>query len=296
MEWIQAKQILIKNKKPESWFGFDYTMNLYKGCCHGCIYCDSRSFCYRIDHFDTVRAKQNAIEILNRELRLKKEKGIVGMGSMSDPYNPFENEIKLTHNSLKLLDYYGFGVGINTKSDQVIHDLDLLKSIHQKNVAVVNMTITTADDELAKKIEPYAPVPSQRFEAVKACKKEGLIVGILMTPVLPFLTDSKENLLSIIQKAHDCHADYILTYMGMTLRENQRDYYYQKLDEMFSGLSFQYKKVFNNRYHCETPLWKENYALFKKECEKYHILYDMDDIVQLIRQRKKPLEQLTLFE
>lgn len=296
MEWIETKTILTKNKDYHEWFGFDYTVNLYKGCCHGCIYCDSRSQCYRIDHFDVVRAKKDCIEILNKEMRNRKNKGIIGMGAMSDPYNPFESEERLTRHALQLIDYYGFGAGITTKSDGVLEDIDLLKKIHEKNVAVVNVTITTADDECAKKIEPNVSLSSKRFEVVRKCKEAGLICGILMNPVLPFITDSKENIQAIVQKASECHADYIMTYMGVTLRENQRIYFYDKLDEIYPGLSFQYKRVYNNRYHCESLKWKENYDFFKKECDKYGILYEMDKIVALIRSHKKEVEQLSLFE
>lgn len=164
MVYIDAKQILLKNLKPESWFGFDYNMNLYKGCSHGCIYCDSRSQCYRIENFDTVRAKKNAIIILNKELKNKKKKAIVGMGSMSDPYNPVEKNEMLTRDALKLIQRYGFGVGINTKSDLVLRDLDLLKAIHENYCCVVNVTITTPYDELSSKIEPHVCQSSSRFE------------------------------------------------------------------------------------------------------------------------------------
>lgn len=296
MEWIEAKSILSKSKNSNEWFGFDYNINLYKGCSHGCIYCDSRSQCYRIDHFDVVRGKKNAIEILNKELRNKKKKGIIGMGSMSDPYNPFEKEERLTRNALLLTEYYGFGIGITTKSDLILEDLDILKRIHDQSVAVVNVTITTASDECSSKIEPHAPSSSRRFEVVKECKKAGLICGIIMNPVLPFITDDWRNIQEIIEKAYESGADYILTYMGVTLRENQRDYYYQKLDELYPGLSYQYQRVYGNRYHCESLKWRENYELFKKECKQKEILYQMEDIIHLIYARKKEIQQLTLFE
>lgn len=296
MQWIDTKQVLMKTSSPEEWFGFDYTINLYKGCMHGCIYCDSRSQCYRIDHFDIVRGKKDSHLILSNELKGKKKKGIIGMGSMSDPYNGFEKEEKLTREALKRIAYYGFGVGINTKSDLVLRDLDILIQIHKKYTSVINVTITTADDDCAKKIEPYAPSSTKRFEVVRKCKEAGLISGILMTPVLPFITDSKENIQSIIEKAAISHADYIVTYMGVTLRQNQRDYYYEKLDELFPGLSYQYQRVFQNRYHCETPLWRENWEFFKQECQKHGILYEMDDIVKLIASHKQEIKQLSFFD
>lgn len=296
MEFVDTKMILYKNSKPEEWFGFDYTMNLYRGCCHGCIYCDSRSQCYRIDRFDEVRAKKDAISILNKQLRNKKKKGIIGMGSMSDPYNPFEKDEQLTRESLKLIHRYGFGVGIVTKSDLILRDLDILKAIHQHSQVVVNITITTSDDTIASKIEPYVASSTKRFEIVSQCKKAGLICGILMNPVLPYITDDMEQLKAFIKKAIECKADYILTYMGVTLRENQREYYYKKLDELFPGLSYQYRRIYNNRYHCETLKWKENYEYLKRECEKHGILYEMDEIVKLIQSNKKEIKQLSFFD
>lgn len=296
MEWIPASTILSKSKHPEEWFGFDYNVNLYKGCSHGCIYCDSRSQCYRIDRFDVVRGKQRAIEILNQELRSKRKKGIIGMGAMSDPYNPCEKEARLTREALKVIERYGFGVGLCTKSADVVEDLALLKKIQDQQVAVVNITITTAFDACASKIEPHVSTSSQRFEAVKACKEAGIICGILMNPVLPFITDNPENIKRLVARAHECHADYIMTYMGVTLRENQRDYYYRKLDEHYPGLSYQYQRIYGNRYHCESLKWRENYALFKNECKKNGLLYQMEDIVAFIRSQKKEWQQISLFD
>lgn len=296
MEWIEVKTLLSKNKRPEEWFGFDYNLNLYKGCCHGCIYCDSRSQCYRIDHFDVVRGKKDTALILEKELRHKRKKGIIGMGAMSDPYNPFEKEARLTRGALTLIERYGFGVGITTKSDLILEDLEHLKKIHENMTAVVNFTITSASDECSLKIEPHISVSSKRFEAVRRCKEAGLICGIIMNPVLPFITDSKENILKMIDMADQCHVDYIMTYMGVTLRQNQRDYYYKKLDELYPGLSYQYQRIYGNRYHCESLKWRENYEILKKECQKRKILYQMEDIVDLITSHKKEMSQLSLFD
>lgn len=295
MEWIDAKQLLMKAKQPSEWFGFEYVLNLYKGCCHGCIYCDSRSNCYRIENFDQIRAKKNSTALLMSELKNKKKKGIIGMGAMSDPYNPFEKNEKITRNALKVILANGFGVGICTKSELVMRDLDLLSEIHSRKRAVVNITITCAEDDLSKMIEPNVAPSSKRFEAVAACKKAGIICGILMNPVLPFITDTKENIRSVIEKAHACHADYIYTYMSVTLRQNQRVYYYEKLDELFPGLSYQYKRIYGNRYHCESLKWRENYEFFKQECEKRGILYRMEDIICLIEKENQKVEQMSFF-
>lgn len=296
MKTIEAKMILTKTQPSMDWFNFDYTMNLYKGCCHGCIYCDSRSRCYRIDHFDTVRVKENALVILNRELKGKKKKGIVGIGAMSDTYNPFEKELELTRQALKLIEYYGFGVVVTTKSDLVIRDIDLLKAINEKQSVCVNLTITTIDDELCKKIEPHAPVSSLRFEAIRQCSEAGLFTGILMNPVLPFISDTEENIRGIVSKASECGARFIYTFMGVTLRENQRDYYYQQLTRLFPGLKDKYEQVYKNRYHCESIYWRQLYAVFKEECEKHGILYKMEDIIQAYQKEQVSIEQTSLFD
>lgn len=296
MKTIEAKMILTKTLPSEDWFLYDYTMNLYKGCCHGCIYCDSRSRCYRIENFDSVRAKENAITILNRELKGKKKKGIIGIGAMSDTYNPFENELKLTRQALKLIHYYGFGVVVTTKSDLVVRDIDLLCEIQRKQSVCVNLTITTIDDELCRKIEPYAPLSSARFEAIRKCSEAGIFTGIIMNPVLPFITDTEENIRGIVRKASECGARFIYTFMGVTLRENQRDYYYQQLSKHFPGLRARYEQVYKNRYHCESLYWRQLYAVFKEECERYGILYKMDDIIAAYQKEGMFVEQASLFD
>ena len=165
MDYISAKTMLIPTKN-KTWFGTDYTMNIYKGCMHGCIYCDSRSDCYHIDHFDTVRAKENALLLIRNELRRKVKPGVICTGAMSDPYNPFESELCLTRHALELIEAYEFGVAIATKSDLITRDIDVLGGIQTKAPVICKITLTTLDDALAKKIEPYAPSPSRRLEAL----------------------------------------------------------------------------------------------------------------------------------
>lgn len=165
MQEVEAKGIMSAIKHGNMWFGADYNMNLYRGCCHGCIYCDSRSSCYQVDHFDTVRKKKNAIAILNRELQSKKKKGVIGIGAMSDAYNPFEKEEQLTREALKLIAHYQFGVSLETKSDLIVRDIDLFQQIHKNASAIVKVTITCADDALSKEVEPNVCVSSKRFAA-----------------------------------------------------------------------------------------------------------------------------------
>ena len=173
MESIPAKTIVTKNKSTK-WFGMDYTMNIYKGCNHGCIYCDSRSSCYGINQFDTVRIKEDALRVIRDDLRRKVKKGVIGMGSMSDPYNPYEKKLSLTRHALELIDAFDFGVGIATKSDLITRDMDILSGIQEHSPVICKITITTCDDELSKKIEPQAPVSSKRFETVGKLREQGI--------------------------------------------------------------------------------------------------------------------------
>lgn len=293
MEFIKAKSILSKVKYGNEWYGVDYNMNLYRGCSHRCIYCDSRSHCYHIDHFDIVCGKENALSILEQELSKKREKGVVGIGSMSDTYNPKELQYELTRGALKLISKYGFGVSIDTKSDFILRDIDLLKEINSKNNVIIKFTITTSKDELSKKLEPNVCVSSKRFQAMKELSDNGIFVGVMMNPVLPFITDNEEDIKELVRLAYLNGAKFIHTYMGMTLRENQRDYYFHKLDQNFQGLKEKYIQYYGNKYHCIVPNYKNIYQVFIDECNKYGLLYDMNDIIKAYK--KEINEQMVLF-
>ena len=295
MEFVKAKTILSKVKYGDTWYGVDYNMNLYRGCPHGCIYCDSRSNCYHIDNFDIPKGKENALQILEQELSKKRDRGVVGIGSMSDTYNPFEKEYEITRGALKLLSKYNFGVSIDTKSDLILRDIDLLKEINSKNNVIIKITITTPHDELSKIIEPHVCVSSKRFEAIKKLNEEGVFAGIMMNPILPFITDSEEDIKLLVKKAHESGAKFIQTFMGMTLRENQRDYYYEKLDKHFKGLKGKYIKYYGESYNCPVPNYKGLYKIFTSECDKYGILYNMKDIIKAYKKSIKESEQLSLF-
>ena len=295
MEFIKTKTILTKVKYGNEWYGVDYNMNLYRGCNHGCIYCDSRSNCYHIDNFDKPRGKENALLILEKELSKKKEKGIVGIGSMSDTYNPFEEKYELTRGTLKLISKYGFGVSIDTKSDLILRDLDLLKEINSKNNVIIKFTITTPNDNLSKIIEPNVCTSSKRLEAIKTLTSNGIYTGIMLNPVLPFITDKEEDIKELVKLAYESGAKFIHTYMGMTLRENQRDYYFEKLDKYFPGIKDKYIKYYGGRYSCLPPNYKKLYEIFTKECDKYGILYRMDEIIKAYKKDIQHNEQISLF-
>lgn len=295
MEFIETKTILTKVKYGSEWYGIDYNMNLYRGCPHRCIYCDSRSNCYHIDNFDIVRGKVNALSILEQELSKKREKGVVGIGSMSDTYNPKEKQYEQTRGALKLISKYGFGVSIDTKSDLILRDFDLLKEINSKNNVIIKFTITTPNDELSRIIEPNVCVSSKRFQAIKELSDNGIFVGIMINPVLPFITDNEEDIKELVRLAYLNGAKFIHTFMGMTLRENQRDYYLDKLKQSFTGLKDKYIKYYGERYNCIVPNYKILYKVFTDECNKYGLLYDMKDIIKAYKKEIKSNEQITLF-
>ncbi|WP_053957340.1 SPL family radical SAM protein [Inediibacterium massiliense] len=278
MDYISAKTILSGYSSGE-WFGCNYNMNIYRGCSHGCIYCDSRSECYHIDNFDEVRAKKNALEILERQLQSKRKKGVVGTGSMSDPYNPFEEKYKLTRGALELLDRYEFGVSIATKSPLITRDIDLLKRIKRHSPIIVKMTVTSFDDDLCKIVEPNVAVSSKRFDAIHKLSENGIFTGILLMPVLPFIEDTNENILRIIRLAKENGARFVYPAFGVTLRQNQRLYFLKKLDEHFKGTSQKYIKEYRFSYECRSKRAAELWKIFKAECDKFNLLYKMKDII-----------------
>ena len=295
MEFIKTKTILSKVKYGSDWYGCDYNMNLYRGCSFGCIYCDSRSNCYHINNFDVPKGKENALAILEKELSKKRNKGVIGIGSMSDTYNPLEKKYEQTRGALKLILKYNFGVSIDTKSDLILRDIDLLKEINKNNNVIIKFTITTPNDYLSKIIEPNACVSSKRFKAIKELSDNGIFTGIMMNPVLPFITDNEDDIKVLVKMAYESGAKFIHTYMGMTLRENQRDYYLEKIDKYFVGLKEKYIKHYGERYNCVVPNYKRLYKVFVSECERYGILYDMKDIIKAYKKEIKDNEQISLF-
>jgi DNA repair photolyase len=296
MEYIPAKTIVTKTKSSE-WFGIDYNMNIYKGCSHGCIYCDSRSDCYHIDNFDQVRGKENALQIIRDDLRRKVKTGVVGTGSMSDPYNPFEKEYQLTRHALELIDAFDFGVAIATKSTLLTRDIDILSSIKEHSPVLCKVTITSYDDNLSKMIEPHVAISSKRFEMIHELSQNGIFTGILLMPILPFILDNEENIRKIIMKAKECGAKFIYPAFGVTLRQNQREWYFNKLRELFpeQNLVEQYIKRYGNFYECRSPKAKSLYHLLETECSKRGILYKMEDIIHSYKKNYQ-MTQFSLFD
>ncbi|MCI8394106.1 MAG: radical SAM protein [Bacilli bacterium] len=295
MEYVKTRTIMTKSDQGKKWFGIDYQMNLYKGCSFGCIYCDSRSDCYHINNFDIVKTKVNVLEILEGELASKGLKGVVNFGTLSDPYNKEEEHLEITRNALKLILKYGFGVSIDTKSDLILRDLDLLTEIAKKNSVIIKISITCADDEMARRVEPFVPSSKRRFEVLKKLREAGLYVGVLMTPVLPFLTDTEDNIREIIKKGKKADAKFIYTKMGMNLRTNQRDYYYQKIEELYPGLSSDYEAVYGRKYLCSSLQYRHLMELFLNLCHQNGILTEMEDIIADYKKVIPMNEQISLF-
>jgi DNA repair photolyase len=288
---IQAKSILNTFREPDPIFRQKYNMNLYRGCQHQCIYCDSRSACYQIEDFNhEVLVKSNAIELLEKELARKRVKGAIGTGSMNDPYMPLEAERQMTRQALEVIARYHFPVHVQTKSDLVLKDIDILREINRV-YAVVSFTVTCADDELSRKVEPGAPVSSRRMEAMRRLREEGIHSGIMLMPVLPFIEDTEENITRIVEQAYENRAEYIVAFFGMSLRDRQRAYFYQKLDLLFPGLRKIYEQTYGDHYSCMVPGADGLNKLFEDLCRRYKIPTRIPTILDQDRESK----QLSLF-
>jgi DNA repair photolyase len=292
---IQAKTILSRVGGPDDWFGLYYNMNLYRGCQHQCIYCDSRSECYQIENFNSeVLVKANAIDLLRRELKSKRVVGTIGTGSMNDPFMPLEEKVGLTRRALEAIADAGFPVHTITKSDLVLRDMDLFTEIQQKSYAAVTFTVTTADDALSKKLEPGAPVSSRRLAALRTLRAAGILSGVTLMPVLPFIEDTEENIRRIVELAAEAGAVYILPAFGMTLRDRQRAYYYAKLDLHFPGLRTRYEKAFGERYSAGARNARRLEQVFDELCQQYGIARRMP-VFPPQKRIRQPENQPSLF-
>ncbi|MDH6367927.1 MULTISPECIES: radical SAM protein [unclassified Breznakia] len=274
-------------------------MNLYRGCSHGCIYCDSRSKCYHIDHdFEDIEVKENGIELLEQKLKSKRKKGMIGTGSMSDPYIPIEMHFQYVRKAMQLAYDYGFGFTMITKSNRVLRDLDLLQKLHQKTRAVVQMTLTTYDEAICKIVEPNVSTTKERVEALYTLRDAGIPTVVWLGPILPFINDSKKNLIGILDYCIKAKVKGIVCFeMGMTLREGNREYYYEKLDAYFPGMKERYIRTYGNNYEVRSPNHKELMQLFKQTCKAHGILYDLHEVFGFVNQFDvaPEVEQLSLF-
>lgn len=291
MDWIEAKQIVSKTKNDQ-WFGTDFNMNLYRGCHHGCIYCDSRSTCYHLEDFDRVRGKKEALEKLKRELRGKRSTGVIGTGAMSDPYNRFEASEQLTRGALEIIRDNQFGVAIATKSALVARDVDILSEI---SPVIVKMTITTYDETLCRLIEPNVSAAQERFEAIRVLSDAGVFTGVLMMPILPFINDTEENITRIVETAAAMGAKFVYPAFGVTLRDGNREYLYQAFNRIDPNLTTKYQQTFGNQYYCESPNSKQLANTFNKLVKEYGLYSKMAEITKAYKLPRKQ-HQLSFFD
>ena len=290
MHFVKAKGILSSQNG----------MNIYRGCQHGCIYCDSRSSCYRMDHaFEDIEVKENAPELLEDALRRKRKRCMIGTGAMSDPYIPLELDLEYTRKALLIIERYGCGVTLQTKSDRVLRDLDILKRINEKTKAVVQMTLTTADDTISKIIEPNVCTSRERFEALKILRDNGIPTVVWLCPILPYINDTRENIEAILQMCVEARVRGVINFgMGLTLREGDREYFYRKLDSSFPGLKERYIRKYGNSYEIPSPHSSELMRLFHQICEKNGIMHSNDEIFAYLYrfEEKTPFKQLSLWD
>ncbi len=288
MHFVKAKSILSAKNG----------MNLTRGCAHGCIYCDSRSKCYQMDHaFEDIEVKENALELLEQTLKQRRKPCMIGTGAMSDPYTPLEKDLKLMRGTLELVEKYGFGITVLTKSTGILRDLDLLKRINNKTKAVVQMTLTTYDEDLCRILEPNVATTKERFDALKQFRDAGIPTIVWLCPMLPFINDTEENLRGILNYCMEADVKGIINFgMGVTLREGNREYFYQKLDEHFPGMKERYQRSYGLRYDLPSPHHKELMELFRKTCREQGILVGNQKIFDFLNTfENKEFEQLSLF-
>lgn len=259
-------------------------MNIYRGCLHGCIYCDSRSLCYQMNHkFEDIEVKANAVGLLENTLRRKRNKCMIGTGAMSDPYMPIEEKLGNMRKCLEVIERYGFGVTMITKSTKVLRDLDLLKKINEKSKCVVQMTLTTYDEDLCRIVEPNVETTYERFRALEILRDNGIPTVVWLCPILPFINDTEENIRGILDYCVRAKVKGIINFdMGVTLRDGNREYFYKKLDEHFPGLKEKYIRMYGNSYQLSSPNSRQLNMIYKSECIKNGIMCDVNECFEYL--------------
>ena len=287
MHYVEAKGIL----SPRN------GMNLYRGCVHGCIYCDSRSSCYHMDHaFEDVAVKRNAIALLEDALKRRRKPCMIAAGSMTDPYIPLEEELGHVRQALELVLRYGFGITLITKSARVLRDLDLLAAINRRTKCVVQMTLTTYDEALCRKLEPHVSTTRERFQALLQLREAGIPTVVWLCPILPFINDTRENLEGVLDLCLQAGVCGVVCFgMGMTLREGSREYFYAQLDRHFPGMKERYIAAYGSRYLLESPNSRQLTALFHDVCRRGGVVHDNDSVFQYLRTLEERTDQLSLF-
>lgn len=290
MHYVKAKGIL----SPKN------GMNLYRGCSHGCIYCDSRSKCYNMQHdFEDIEIKENAIELLGNVLERKRKKCMIGTGSMTDPYIPIEMELKTVRKALQLIYENGFGFTVITKSNRILRDIDLLQKINEKTKCVVQMTLTTSNEDLCRKLEPNVCTTQERFEVLKQMRDAEIPTVVWLSPILPFINDTRENISEILDMCAEAKVYGVICFgMGVTLRDGNRQYFYTQLDKYFPGLKEKYIKAYGNQYILNSPDNEKLMKLFCEKCDKYGIVHNNDLIFEYLNtfEEKQSAKQLSLWD
>lgn len=290
MHFVDAKGILTGGKGH-------YGMNIYRGCSHGCIYCDSRSTCYQFSHaFEDIEVKQNAPELLEQALKSKRQKGMIGTGSMSDPYMHCEEQLRLTRKCLEIICKYGFGAAVQTKSDRILRDIELLEEINNRAKCVVQITLTTWDPRLCRIIEPNVCDTQRRVEVLEAMKERNIPTVVWLTPILPFINDTEENIRAILNACAQAKVKGIICFdMGLTLREGDREYYYAALDRHFPGLKAKYIRTYGGAYELPSPQSARLMNLFTAFCRDHGILYKPEECFDYMHQFPDKYQQMTFL-
>ena len=291
MHFVDAKRILTGS-------GGYFGMNIYRGCTHGCIYCDSRSRCYQFTHpFEDIEVKQNAPDLLEMALKSKRKKCMIGTGAMSDPYMHCEEELRLTRRCLKVILDNGFGVAIQTKSDRILRDIDLLSEINRSAKCVVQMTLTTYDDDLCQILEPNVCNTKRRIEVLEEMRKNGIPTIVWLTPILPFINDTEDNIKAILNECVRVGVKGIIDFgMGLTLREGDREYYYAALDRHFPGMKECYIRRYGNAYKLPSPNAKELMGLFQRICKDNEIMRTPDECFRFMQELPDKYPQMSIFD
>lgn len=273
-------------------------MNIYRGCQHGCIYCDARSKCYQMNHrFEDIEVKENAQELLENALKRKRRKCMIGTGAMSDPYIPLEKELKLTRRCLEIINRYGFGVTVQTKSASVMRDIDLFTKINDKSKAVLQMTLTTADESLCRIIEPNVSVTKERFETLKAFHENGIPSVVWFSPFLPFINDTKENIDGLLKYCIDAKVRGIICFgIGLTLRDGDREYFYSRLDKHFPNMKERYIYTYGNSYQLTSSNNNILMNRISEVCRNHGIMFGVENVFSYLHKFESKAEQLSLFD
>lgn len=287
MHYVQAKSILSASNG----------MNLYRGCQHGCIYCDARSLCYQMNHvFEDIEVKENAIELLDAALKAKRKPCMIGTGAMTDPYIPLEMKLGMTRKALELISKHGFGIAIQTKSNRILRDIDLLEQINRQAKTVVQMTLTTYDEDLCRILEPNVSTTRQRFDALCCFRDAGIPTVVWLCPILPFINDTEENLLGILELCAQAEVKGIIYFgAGLTLRDGNREYFYTHLDRHFPGLKQKYIRTYGNAYEIPSPNKVMLDSLFHRFCQERGIWHDNDQIFSYLHRLDDKESQMTFF-